>query len=303
MADEPPICSHCTRRAVIRDRTTGEHLCRDHLITSVEDRVFRSLEDEEHLPDVLGVAFSGGKDSSALIAVLAALAGRIPVRMIALTIDEGICGYREETIRAAETIAAKYGVEHRIISFRELFGKSLDEIILGEPGRACTICGILRRRALEILARKEGVRVIATGHNLDDMAQTAVMNAISGDVKKVFAGREISDHYAKRIKPFARVSEREVTIYAMLAGVYHALPECPYAGFSLRGEVRHLLNAYEREHPGTMMNAAKCEETLRTALGPVYPAGEQIVCESCGWPASSAFCQVCMITGKGNPRN
>lgn len=301
MAGKPPVCSRCANRAVILDRKSGGHLCRDHLMASVRERVLQYIHDIGTFPEVLGVAFSGGKDSSALIAVLAALAGDLPFRVVALTVDEGICGYREETIRAAEEIAAKYGVPHRIISFRQLFGESLDEIIRNRQDRACTVCGILRRRALEILARDEGIRMIATGHNLDDMAQTAVMNAISGDVKKVFAGRGISDRYAPRIKPFSRVTEREVTIYAFSAGVYHSLPECPYAGFSLRGEVRHHLNTYEREHPGTMMNAAKTEEDLRAAFGDVFSSGKQQDCESCGWPASSSICQVCMITGTGKP--
>ncbi|PWR73606.1 TIGR00269 family protein [Methanospirillum stamsii] len=296
MADNKKIlCSQCNNPAVFLDREKKTHLCKDHLIQSVEEEVMRYLNTISDLPETIGIAFSGGKDSTALLTVFSRIKADIPCRFIALTVDEGIEGYRQDTIRAAEDTCSKLGVKHHIISFSDIFGSSLDTLVSESDRNACTICGILRRRALEILAREQGIRVIATGHNQDDHAQTALMNAITGDVKKVFAGYGPSTWYARRIKPFARVSEREVTLYAMLTGFFRDLPECPYAITSLRGEVRTLLYRYEREHPGAMRNAALCEEELREKLGGTFRREPYQTCTGCGWPGSGKICQVCMV--------
>ncbi len=253
---------------------------------------------EESLPDILGVAFSGGKDSTALLAALAALKDKIPSRLIALTVDEGISGYREDTIRHAKEVCNKLGVEHRIICFTGLFGRSLDEFMKNSNRKACTVCGILRRRSLEVLAEQEGVRLIATGHNQDDHAQTTLMNAFSADIKKVFAGSGSTSRFARRIKPFTAVSEREVTLYAILSDLFMDLPECPYAGEALRGEVRGLLNRFEQEHPGSMRNLARAEEGIRERLKGKIQYTPMETCKICGWPGSGEICQVCILLDK-----
>lgn len=298
------LCDHCTNPAVYLDRGTKIHLCKDHLMQSVETQVRKYLKNTSDLPETIGIAFSGGKDSTALLTVFSRIRADIPCRFIALTVDEGIEGYRQDTIRAAEETCRKLDVKHHIIRFSDLFGSSLDTLVAGSERNACTICGILRRRALEILARERDIRVLATGHNQDDHAQTTLMNAISGDVKKVFAGYGPSTWYARRIKPFARVSEREVTLYAMLTGYFRDLPECPYAITSLRGEVRTLLYQYEREHPGAMRNAARCEEELREKFGDRFEREPYQTCSICGWPGSGKICQVCTVLntgGSGSP--
>ena len=288
-------CDYCNGPAVYLDRVRQTHLCKDHLMESVEGHVRDFLNGIHDLPDTIGVAFSGGKDSTSLLKTFSRIKNEIPCRFIALTVDEGIEGYRLETIKAANETCQVLGVEHHIIRFSDLFGSSLDQFVAESERNACTICGILRRRALEVLARELNIKVIATGHNLDDHAQTALMNAISGDVKKVFGGYGPSEIYARRIKPFAHISEREVTLYAMLTGLFRDLPECPHAITSLRGEVRNLLYSYERKHPGSMKNAAMCEGNIREKLGDKFQREPYRMCGNCGWPSSGKICQVCTV--------
>lgn len=294
---QSPTCSHCSRRAVFLDRETGAHLCSTHLQQSVEERVLHRFQCLKQLPDTIGVAFSGGKDSTALLAALVSLHPVIPSRIIALTVDEGIGGYRDETIRHAQWVCQKLGVPHHIISFSGTFGKNLDEIMNESGHKACTVCGILRRRALEVLAERLEIEMIVTGHNQDDHAQTALMNACAADIKKVFAGSGNRQRFARRIKPFAGVSEREVSLYAILKGLFADLPECPYAGDALRGEVRRLLNAFEREYPGTMRKTAQAEEDIRETLHHNLEMSSMIPCTICGWPGSGERCQVCTLMG------
>lgn len=292
--DKAPSCSICLRRAVFLDRETNTHLCSVHLNESVEGSILARMNRYE-LPHTIGVAFSGGKDSTALLAALVALRDKIPSHLVALTVDEGISGYREDTIRHARYVCEKLGVEHRIISFTELYGRNLDDIMVKTSHRACTACGILRRRALEVLAEQRDIHLIVTGHNQDDHAQTTLMNALSADIKKVFSGTGRPGRFARRIKPLAEVSEREVSLYAILAGLFRDLPECPYATDALRREVRRLLVEFEREFPGSMRNAARIEEEIRDRLRERVQITPLVDCRICGWPGSGEICQVCSI--------
>lgn len=293
MGDNSRLCSLCTNRAVYLERESGNHRCAIHLKESVEERVLERILSAGDLPEVIGVAFSGGKDSTALLAAMASLKTRIPSHVIALTVDEGISGYREDTIHHAQYVCERLGIPHRIISFPDLYGCSLDQLITGNSRKPCTICGILRRRALEVLAEEHNIRLIVTGHNQDDHAQTALMNALSADIRKVFTGTGKNGRFARRVKPFAQVSEREVSLYAILAGLFRDLPECPYAGDALRGEVRRLLNRFEHTHPGTMKNAARCEEELRDRFRDSFQREPLKECRICGWPGTGEICQVC----------
>jgi uncharacterized protein (TIGR00269 family) len=295
MVGETPACSRCSGRAVFVDRETGVHLCSLHLKETVEERVLARILREKDLPAKIGVAFSGGKDSTALLTALVALKEKIPSHLVALTVDEGIDKYREDTIRHAREVCKKLEVEHRIITFSDLYGRSLDEFMRNTSRKACTVCGILRRRALEVLAEQENVHVIATGHNQDDHAQTTLMNAFSADIKKVFASSGRTSRFARRIKPLAEVSEREASLYAILVGLFKDLPECPYAGEALRGEVRGLLNRFEHEHPGSMRNLARAEEEIRNKLIGKTNNSPLEECRICGWPGSGEICQVCTL--------
>ena len=70
---------------------------------------------------MLGV--SGGKDSITLLHILAKLEKPFPnVKFCAGTVDEGIRDYREEALKIAQDNCKKLGVEHMVVSFKELFG-------------------------------------------------------------------------------------------------------------------------------------------------------------------------------------
>ena len=62
-----------------------------------------------------------------------------------------------------------------------MFGRSLDAILQQGRYHPCTVCGILRKKALADIAREERADSIATGHNLDDEAQSVLMNYLRGD--------------------------------------------------------------------------------------------------------------------------
>ncbi len=134
----------------------NRHLCGTHFTADVEQRVADTIKTRQMIvpQDRVAVALSGGKDSTALLLLLHRL---LPswedVRLVAITIDEGIAGYREETIQSAEQLTSRLGIEHHCISFTSLFGDSLDAFLTGRETQACSICGIMRKKALVVGAR------------------------------------------------------------------------------------------------------------------------------------------------------
>ena len=295
-----PVCSLCTEQAVVYQRYINRHLCGTHFTADVEHRVADTIKTRQMISpqDRVAVALSGGKDSTALLLLLQRL---LPtwenVRLIAITIDEGIAGYREETIRSAEHLTVRLGIEHHCISFTGLFGDSLDAFLTGRETQACSICGILRKKALVVGAQQAGATKLATGHNLDDEAQSVLMNVFRGDLPRLIrnSSGESSGKFIPRIKPLSLISEKDIATYLMLNDAWNELPECPYTHYAMRREVRSMLSGFEYRHPGTMLHLMESKIKIeRYCKGSVISEPLRS-CRECGDPCSGDLCQVCLL--------
>ncbi|MEM2935488.1 MAG: tRNA 2-thiocytidine biosynthesis TtcA family protein [Candidatus Thermoplasmatota archaeon] len=158
-------CTKCENEAIIFIRYNGTYLCEKHFIEFFERRVKKEIR-KQGLPEgKIAVALSGGKDSSVACYILWKIIGRHKNRELhAITVDEGIKGYRDKTIKIAKKLCNELGIEHHIISFKEEIGFTLDEISkrrneLGE----CTYCGVFRRYCLNKKAIEIDAKAIATG--------------------------------------------------------------------------------------------------------------------------------------------
>lgn len=300
MDQQSPACTLCGEPAVIHQRHAGRYFCGTHLVADLEGRVAETLASEQQVApgDCVAVALSGGKDSTALLLLLHRLFGsRDDIRLVAVTVDEGIGGYREETIRSAEDLVMKLGVEHITVSFRELFGDTLDTFLKGREPQACTICGILRKKALVVGAEQAGATKLATGHNLDDEAQSVLMNVLRGDLMRLVrnSGADSGGRFIPRIKPLMYIQEKEIATYLMVQGIWSELPECPYAVHALRREVRSMLAGIEYRHPGTMLRLMENRKKVESAFAR-RTFGEPVgTCQECGDPCSGETCQLCQL--------
>jgi uncharacterized protein (TIGR00269 family) len=287
------LCSKCRRQAVIYQRYSGLHLCRTHFEADFEAKAKRAIRVHRWIAphDRIGVAMSGGKDSSALLFFLNRLVGkRKDVDLVAITIDEGIDGYRDPSV--ARRIAERIGVPHLTISFRDDFGITVDEIVRKKGDRlSCSYCGVLRRQCLNRMAKEHGITRLALGFNLDDEAQSVLMNVLRGDADRLIRPVEPAEGMVQRIKPFKYIPEREVALYAFYHVEGFELGRCPYAYNALRSDIRKLLNDYAWRHPSTRYSLVSLGERL-AALGSV--PGEAGVCATCGEPAIGP-CRACRI--------
>jgi tRNA(Ile)-lysidine synthase TilS/MesJ len=121
--------------------------------------------------DKIAVGLSGGKDSVLTLYLLADLVNELDFELVAISIDEGISGYRGEGINIARTIASKLDVELVEGSLKEEFGFTLDEV-KDLYQSACIPCGVFRRYLLNKISNELGADKLATGHNLDDEIQS-----------------------------------------------------------------------------------------------------------------------------------
>ena len=313
-----PTCSQCTQPSVAHLRYAGTSLCRDHFLRSFERRAMAEVARQGRMPaGVVAVALSGGKDSVALLHFLHGLAARRPgTRLVAITVDEGIQGYRDASLRICRDVTAALGVPWRTMRTRELAGYSIDEYAAGTSGPrgtlvpagprpACGPCGVFRREGLNRLARESGAAAVATGHNLDDVAQTVLMNHLKGDVARLarMAPHDVEEArggLVPRIMPFRTIPEKEVLLYAVLRGlpIHQAEDgetECPYASRSHRFTMRDVLATLEAATPGTRHALVRGHERLQPALRESMPVLAMRACGACGQPTSQATCQACQL--------
>jgi len=304
---ESGICTVCKRREAVYFRQySGERLCRKCFIESIEEKTRNTISKYEmfEFDDRIAVAVSGGKDSTSLLYVLEKIEREFPKStLVAVTVDEGIKGYRDEALKIARKNCMKLGVEHHVVSFEELFGYKLDEIVelmkkRGAELSPCAYCGILRRRALNIAARQVDADKLATAHSLDDEVQTILINILHGDPLRLARVKPVTEkvheRLVRRVKPFCEIPEREIAFYAYLKNIEFQSFPCPYASQALRSEIRIILNRLEEKHPGMKYTIFRSIERIRPALEGVAER-ELKECRICGEPTTGEICKVCEL--------
>ncbi len=299
-ARHPVRCSECSREAVVDQPYRGRHVCEGHLVASVEERFRRELH--RQLPGFKGgtvaVALSGGKDSTLALALSRSYFARRPnTQLLALSVDEGIAGYRSATLDAASRSARALGVEHRIVHASEELGTTTDELA-GKLGGTppCSFCGVWRRKLLNRAARDAGAEVLVLGFNLDDLAQTVLMNLVHGDIDRLV---RMAPHRIRqpglvpRVAPLAQVPEREVYLVARAKGLAFGHEECPYAHAALRNRFRELVWQLEEAQPGSRQSLLRTHERLVDLYLRSQEVGVPGRCRRCGEPSAYEVCRPC----------
>ncbi len=290
----------CHKTAVIYQPYSGLHLCEAHFTEYIERKVKKELRRQMVLKpgDRLVVALSGGKDSSALLYMLHKFFSvRRDLELLALAVDEGIRDFRHETLKNARAIAGDLGIELHIHSFSSEFGFTLDDIVSrGYEQAPCTFCGVLRRRVIERKARELNATTVITAHNLDDEVQTIMINYLRGDIERLkrLSANRIAE-FVPRLKPLRTIPEKEVAIYAYLAGIPLITRHCPYARLSFRFTVKRMLNEFEKRHTGTKYSVLRGYERLMKLLPETHQQPRFTICERCGAASASRICKVCEI--------
>lgn len=295
-------CSKCGNpKVIIKKEQSGQYLCKDCFIESIEKKVLKTIKKEKLLEkgDKVLVALSGGKDSVTTLEILNSFREMNIIDLCAVTVDEGIYNYRQEGVDIAINHAKRLGIEHQVVSVEDEYGITLDEIMKRDNHRgSCTYCGVFRRDIINRAARKMGATKIATGHNLDDEVQAIMMNYLEGNtdnLTKLGAKTESkAEEFTVKIKPLREILEREIGLYVVAKELDVHFDSCPYAKQSFRGEVSDLINNLAEKHPtikySTLRGYDKIKKELGDSFKKEYPTSR---CKNCGEPAANKLCRKC----------
>ncbi|KAF2130639.1 adenine nucleotide alpha hydrolases-like protein [Dothidotthia symphoricarpi CBS 119687] len=276
----PTPCALCkTNRALILRPKDHSKLCKTCFIRVFETETHHTITSNAlfHRGERVAIGASGGKDSTVLASVLKTLNERYDygLDLILLSIDEGIKGYRDDSLETVKRNAEQYGMDLTILGYSELYGWTMDQVVeqVGKKGN-CTYCGVFRRQALDRGAARLGVKHVVTGHNADDVAETVLMNLLRGDLPRLSRTTSIvtstpsaiadpkSNTNIKRSKPLKYAYEKEIVLYAHHKNLDYFSTECIYSPEAFRGSARALIKNLERVRPSAILDVVRSGEDM-----------------------------------------
>jgi tRNA-5-methyluridine54 2-sulfurtransferase len=301
-------CSKCDKNAVYSGQ--GQNYCKSHFLEYFESKVTKTISKYNLIQDSdnVCVATSGGKDSLAVLYMTHLYCKKYNITYFALAIDEGIAEYRKHTLDDLKIFCDTHKIKLHIVSFKEKFGDTLDNIkdkaINEHNKKPCTVCGIFRRTLLNRSARELGPTKLVTGHNLDDEAQSFMMNTLLGNMSHnaslgPITGLSDNDKFIPRVKPLYFMLEKETRLFALLKKFKVEFAECPNINMSFRMTVRDEINAIESKLPGAKNGIVNSFLEILPILKEHYRVKKQNrtfnYCKSCGDACSGEVCNSCKL--------
>ena len=276
------LCALCKNsKALIIRPKDHQKLCRQCFINVFEAEIHDTITSNKLFQqgERVAIGASGGKDSTVLASVLKTLNERhkYGLDLVLLSIDEGIKGYRDDSLETVKRNSVQYGLPLEIVGYGELYGWTMDQVVdqIGKKGN-CTYCGVFRRQALDRGAARLDIRHVITGHNADDLAETVMMNLLRGDLPRLARSTSIvtasSASEIKRSKPLKYAYEKEIVLYAHHQKLDYFTTECIYSPEAFRGSARTLIKNLERVRPSAILDVVKSGEDM-AKLVPVESGG------------------------------
>ncbi|CEJ90983.1 Putative Cytoplasmic tRNA 2-thiolation protein 1 [[Torrubiella] hemipterigena] len=268
----PALCMRCNaQRAVVKRPKNYHKLCRECFLAVFEDEVHHTIISSKlFFPgERVAIGASGGKDSTVLASVMKTLNERhnYGLDLVLLSVDEGIKGYRDDSLETVKRNAVQYEMPLKIVGYDTLYGWTMDQVVetIGKKGN-CTYCGVFRRQALDRGAKMLEIKHVVTGHNADDIAETVLMNLLRGDLPRLSRSTNIvtggSSSDVKRSKPLKYAYEKEIVLYAYHKKLDYFSTECIYSPEAFRGTARTLIKNLEKVRPSAILDIVRSGEDM-----------------------------------------
>ena len=291
-------CTRCKAPAVVALPSHNAAFCPECFLDFFSKQVDKGIREHGLMTrqDKVLVALSGGKDSLALMLEL----GRQGYDVTGLHVDLGIPESSPIARGVVERFCEKY--EFPLI-VRDMVkeGLPIPEVKAKLRRPICSACGKIKRYFFNQTAREGGFNVLATGHNLDDEVARLTSNTLRWDsayLSDQGPMLEDSDGFAKKVKPFWRVTEFETANYAFLMGIENHYAPCPYSSGASFSTLKSLWLELEDKMPGRKMDFYHgFLERGKPAFQQVEQEDSEILspCVRCGYPTSAEVCGVCRI--------
>lgn len=236
-------------------------LSRSAFVKKVKDTV--KQHDMLHPGDRVLVAVSGGPDSVCLLRVFMEVKRNLKIEIIVANLDHGIRG--RESKRDSDFVkelSKDFGLDcmHKKISIRtrKKGKRSLEECAREE-----------RYAFLKKSAEKCNCNVIATGHTMDDQAETVLLRLITGASLKGIAGIPVVRHEGslKIIRPLITAEKKEILDYLKVTGQAFCEDHTNMDKKYFRNRIRHeVLPFLEEYNPRIKRSVANLCNTMREDL-------------------------------------
>ncbi len=251
--------------------------------------------------DRIVVACSGGKDSTTTLYMLKKLGYDVE----AFTIDLNIGKWSEKNLENIKGFCDGLGVKLHVVSMRAEYGCSICYIGSGIQSRKklgnCSICGVIKRWMLNKHSRELKATKLATGHNLDDEAETVLMMLFKGNPEIIMGTGPINAgtkdrKFVPRIKPLYFCTNKEVRDYSRAMGFPVLYDPCPCSVGTYRRKIRKWLAGMAIKDPGLkatlVSNILDILQALRDAR---KPAKAMMYCRLCDEPSRNEICKRCQM--------
>jgi len=295
----PILCRRC--RSSLADvylPYTRQNLCSSCFQDFYVKRIRRTVEGFRMFKpnDRVGIAVSGGKDSAALIHALCK--GFPNVDFVALHINLGIKNYSSHCKIKVEELTRLLDVELHIFDLKEELGFSIDDFKMTFYKRKiCSACGTVKRHVLEVLAERANTKILATGHNLDDIVATMLNNFFNGNwtqlvrLKPVL--KPLMANQTLKVKPLIKSSENENLLYCLYSDVPFREVNCQNAHVEKRTKDREMLEYLSKDNPGFKYQMLKNFFKLIPILEEYLEKPKLMKCKFCGFPSLGEICAFC----------
>ncbi len=211
--------------------------------------LFRSCTDDYDMireGDRIAVGVSGGKDSLALLVLLAQMRKFYPksYTVEAFTVDMGLGGM---DFSGVEALCGRLEVPfHRIET-------QIGPIIFDyrKEKNPCSLCSKMRRGALAKAITEAGIHKIALGHHRDDAIETFLMSLIyEGRISCFEPVTYLDRSGVTQIRPMLYLPEKTISHFAENYGLPVVHSTCPANQNTKREEVKALVSELAGRYPG-----------------------------------------------------
>jgi tRNA-5-methyluridine54 2-sulfurtransferase len=301
-------CLKCSANAAINMREHHLALCRRHFVEWVQTQTAHSIHHFRMFPpgSRLLLAVSGGKDSLSLWDVLLELGYPVDGLHINLSIESDL-HYSQASEEACRSFSAQRNVHLQVFDLQNIYNIGIYEMARRKTNQKlapCSVCGLVKRHAMNQAAVEGGYDCLVTAHNLDDEAAVLFANTLEWNADLIRRQAPVlpaAPGFSRKAKPFCRLYERESAAYAVLRNIDFVEDECPYAVGSKQLQHKEDLNRMEVQHPARKYhfynNFLKARETGLFQLSGADQEGlEKTLCPQCGQPTTSTdLCAYCRL--------
>ena len=200
--------------------------------------------------DRVAVGVSGGKDSLALLRLLAELRDHsaVPFELLAVTLD---MGYEEMDFSPIADLCARLQVPYT------LRRTQIREIVfdIRKEENPCALCAKLRRGILNETAVELGANKVALGHHYDDTVETFALSLIyEGRISCFLPVTYLDRTGLTLIRPMLYLHEKTIRNFAEREHLPVVHNPCPADKNTKREDVKALLYELEGRYPGLKDN-------------------------------------------------